>query len=118
LGAPGGDVGAENVAAFTPAGPVLPLGADRPGQAHASGDARVRGQRDGVAPGSAGVAGEQPAQLPLQGPPLLGSAGVRQSPGEPRSMTQMRWAAPYRRSMVSTISRTVVTSVRLPGNSS
>ena len=36
----------------------------------------------------------------------------------PRSPTQMRSALPYRRSIVSTISRSVVTSVRLPAKTS
>jgi hypothetical protein len=33
----------------------------------------------------------------------------------PRSITQTRFAFPYRVSIVSTIARIVVTSVRLPG---
>jgi hypothetical protein len=44
LRAPGGDVGAEDVAALAGAGPVFPLGADGPGEAHPRGHARVGGR--------------------------------------------------------------------------
>jgi hypothetical protein len=36
----------------------------------------------------------------------------------PRSINQMRWAIPYRASMAVKISSMVVTSVRLPANTS
>jgi len=56
-GTPVRDVGAEHVAAFAVARPVIPLGARAPGQTQARGDTGVGNDLDEVAAGRAGVAG-------------------------------------------------------------
>src|SRR5260370_658031 len=68
LGRPVDDIGAQDVAAFAPARPVVPLRTRAPLQAHAGGAASLGDELARVPPGGARVAFEEAAELALQRP--------------------------------------------------
>jgi hypothetical protein len=67
VGGPVAQIGAQHVAAFAVAGPVVPFGPHRPVEAQPGGQGRVRDQTDVIAGGGTRIAAEQATDLTLCG---------------------------------------------------
>src|SRR5439155_6351420 len=84
LGTPVDHVRAQHIAAFAPAGPVVPLRASAPVQSHAGGMRRVGDEVDHIAAGGALIPFEQAPELALQAAYIERPARPPQALPEPR----------------------------------